>query len=44
VAEGFYELLRGHGLQAVREGNGSYTCAAKRCTARQRMQPPPCPP
>ena len=25
VAEGFYELLRGHGLQAVREGNGSYT-------------------
>ena len=25
VPEGFYELLRGHGLQAVREGNGSYT-------------------
>ncbi|MBE3027401.1 TonB-dependent receptor [Janthinobacterium sp. GW458P] len=25
VAEGFYELLRGQGLQAVREGNGSYT-------------------
>lgn len=25
VPEGFYELLRGHCLQAVREGNGSYT-------------------
>ncbi|KAB8059728.1 TonB-dependent siderophore receptor [Janthinobacterium sp. FT14W] len=25
VPEGFYALLRGHGLQAVREGNGSYT-------------------
>src|SRR5450830_716199 len=25
VPEGFYELLRGHGLQDVREGNGSYT-------------------
>ena len=25
VPEGFYELLRGHGLHAVREGNGSYT-------------------
>ena len=25
VPEGFYTLLRGHGLQAVREGNGSYT-------------------
>ena len=25
VREGFAELLRGHGLQAVREGNGSYT-------------------
>ena len=42
VPEGFYELLRGHGLQAVREGNGSYTL--RRHTARQRTPPPPCRP
>ncbi|MEG2030292.1 MAG: TonB-dependent receptor [Janthinobacterium sp.] len=30
VPEGFYELLRGHGLQAVREGNGSYTLRRER--------------
>ncbi|MES2007683.1 MAG: TonB-dependent receptor [Pseudomonadota bacterium] len=36
VREGFTELLRGHGLQAVREANGRYTLSR---TAQQTQSP-----